>query len=390
MDEIPITRPWFDETELEAVRGPLESGWVVQGPKVEAFEEAVADFTGAAHAAATTSCTSALHVCLDALGAGPGDEVVVPAFTWISTANVVEQVGARPVFVDVSTENFNVDPEALEAAVTERTVGLLPVHLFGVCADMGAVRRVADRHGLWVLEDAACALGARIEGRHAGTFGAAGCFSFHPRKSVTTGEGGVVTTDDRELDRAVRTLRDHGASRSDRERHEEKEGYLLSEYEVRGYNYRMTDLQGAVGLAQMEKLGRALERRRELASRYDDALAEMEWLASQHVPEGHSHGYQAYVTLFRPEDPSLGNVDRLSRMRNELMGALEKEGIATRQGTHAAALTGYYRERYGLEPADFPRAWICERLTLALPLFPQMTDGHVDRVVDALRRHGPA
>lgn len=389
MDDIPITRPWFDEAEKEAVREPLESGWVVQGPKVEAFEEAFADVAGADHAAAATSCTAALHMCVDALGAGPGDEVLVPAFTWISTANVVEQVGATPVFVDVETDTFNLDPEALEAAVTGRTVGIVPVHLFGVCADMEAVARVADRHGLWVVEDAACALGARIDGRHAGTFGAAGCFSLHPRKSLTTGEGGMVTTDDPELDRTVRTLRDHGAGRTDRERHEDEAGFLLSDYEVRGYNYRMTDLQAAVGLAQMDKLDRVLERRRELASRYDAALSEMDWLVPQRVPDGFEHGYQAYVALFRPEEPGPGNVDRLGRARNGLMEALAAEGIATRQGTHAAALTDYYRGRYGLEPADVPRAWICERLTLTLPLFPQMSDRDADRVIDALRRHGP-
>lgn len=390
MEEIPITRPWFDEAEREAVLGPLESGWVVQGPKVEAFEEAFAAFTGAGHAAAATSCTTALHMCVDALGLEPGDEVIVPGFTWVATANVVEYLGGRPVFADVETDTFNVDPEALEAAVTERTVGIVPVHLFGVCADMDPILETADRHGLWVLEDAACALGARIDDRHAGTFGEAGCFSLHPRKSITTGEGGMVTTGDPDLDRAIRTLRDHGASRTDLDRHEGEEGFLLSAYRVRGYNFRMTDLQGAVGLAQMGKLERVLERRRELAARYDEALADLGWLVPQRVPGDHVHGYQAYVGLFRPEAPTLENVDRLHDMRNGLMRTLEEEGIATRQGTHAAALVDYYRDRYGLEPADLPRSWICDRLTLTLPLFPQMSDADADRVAEALRRHGPA
>ncbi len=390
MDEIPITRPWFDEAEREAVVEPLESGWVVQGPKVGAFEDRFTAFTGADHAAAATSCTTALHLCVDALGLEPGNEVIVPAFTWVSTANVVEYLGGTPVFVDVETDTFNVDPAALEAAVTDRTVGIIPVHLFGVCAEMDPILEVADRHSLWVLEDAACALGARIGDRHAGTFGDAGCFSLHPRKSITTGEGGMVVTDDPDLDRVVRSLRDHGASRSDLERHESQDGFHLAEYPRRGYNFRMTDLQGAVGLAQMEKLDRVLERRRELAARYDEALADVDWYVPQRHPEGHVHGYQAYVGLFRPEAPTLENVERLHGQRNTLMRALEAEGIATRQGTHAAALVDYYRERYGLTPEDLPRSWICDRLTLTLPLFPQMTDADVGRVVEALRRHGPA
>lgn len=200
----------------------------------------------------------------------------------------------------------------------------------------------------------------------------------------------MVTTGDDELDRTVRSLRDHGATRTDLERHENEEAFLLSHYRRRGYNFRMTDLQGAVGLAQMEKLDRVLERRRKLAARYDDALAEVDWFRPQRVPAGHVHGYQAYVGLFRPEEPSLENVDRLHAMRNELMRALEREGIATRQGTHAAALVEYYRERYDLRPEDLPRSWICERLTLTLPLFPQMTGEDVDRVVDRLMHHGPA
>lgn len=390
MEPIPITRPWFDEAEEEAVLEPLRSGWVVQGPRVEAFERRFADFTGSPHAAAATSCTTALHMCVDALGLEPGDEVVVPGFTWVATANVVEYMGARPVFVDVELDTFNVDPGALEAAVTPRTVGLIPVHLFGVCCDMEPVLGVAERNDLWVLEDAACALGARIGEDHAGTMGDAGCFSLHPRKSITTGEGGMVTTGDAHLDRMVRSLRDHGAIRTDLERHEGEEGYRLAGYPRRGYNFRMTDLQGAVGEAQMDKLDRVLERRRMLAARYDAALSELDWFVPQRVPEEHVHGYQAYVGLFRPEEPTLDNVDRLHGLRNELMGGLEREGIATRQGTHAAGLVEYYRERYDLSPRDLQRSWICDRLTITLPLFPQMSGPDVDRVVEALIKHGPS
>ena len=176
------------------MRAPIEAGWVVQGPRVAEFERRFAAFTGARHAVASTSCTTSLHLVVAALGLGPGDEVVVPAFTWVSTANVVEYQGATPVFADVDLTTFNIDPAALEAAITERTVGIIPVHLFGLCAEMAPIREIAQRHGLWVLEDAACGFGASYRGDSAGTLGTAAAFSFHPRKSITTGEGGMITT----------------------------------------------------------------------------------------------------------------------------------------------------------------------------------------------------
>lgn len=387
---IPISRPFLGDAELAAVQEPLRTGWVVQGRHVAEFEAKVAAFCGVAHAVATTSCTTALHVALAALGAGPGDEVLVPAFTWVSTANVVEYVGARPVFVDVELATFNVDPAALAAAVTERTAGLLPVHLFGRAAPMAAVAALAARHGLWVVEDAACALGTRVGGAHAGALGsAAACFSFHPRKSVTTGEGGMLVCDDSELARLARTLRDHGASRSDHERHTARGGFLLADYDHLGFNYRMTDVQGALGSAQMDRATWILGERARLAARYDALLDGVEWLRRPQVPAGEDHGWQAYVCLYAPEEPEPARAEALGARRNALMAALEDEGIATRPGTHAPVETGLYRERYGLRPGQFPAAHTAERLSLALPLFAGMADADQERVVAALRRHGP-
>ena len=381
---IPISKPWFGPQESAALVKPLDSGWVVQGPYVQEFEEKFAKFAGVGHAAASTSCTTALHLAVAALGLKPGDEVIVPAFTWISTANVVEYMGATPVFCDINLETYNIDVEQMEAAVGPRTVGVLPVHLFGLCANMPRVLAVAKRRGLWVVEDAACAFGARIDGRHAGSFGDLGCFSFHPRKAITTGEGGMVTTASAELDQRIRSLRDHGASRSDLARHTAPDGFLLPDYESLGYNYRMTDIQGALGSAQMDRSAEILTLRRQHASQYDQLLSGLDWLQTPETPHGYEHGYQSYACLFQPEKPTLENTDRLHQRRNRTMALLEAKGIATRQGTHAAALTGYYARKYGLRREQFPNTYIAERLTLALPMYAQLTQSEISEVCTAL------
>ncbi len=382
---IPITKPFFGPEELQAVQRPLESGWVVQGPYVRQFEDRFSAFTGARFSVATSSCTTALQIAVAGLGLKPGDEVIVPAFTWVSTANVVEYMGARPIFCDVDLRTFNIGTGQIEALITPRTVGIIPVHLFGLCADMGSVLEIARKHNLWVVEDAACGFGAWYRGRHAGTFGEIGCFSFHPRKSITTGEGGMLTTQREDLDRLARSLRDHGASRSDLSRHTGKAAFLLAEYNHLGYNYRMTDIQGALGCAQMERAKWILAERSRRALLYDEMLVEVEWLETPVVPDGYVHGYQAYVCLFRPEEPTLDNANRLHQQRNELMMRLEAKGIATRQGTHAPVILGYYAEKYGLRPEQFPNAYLADRLSLTLPLYAQMIDTEQDLVCKSLQ-----
>jgi dTDP-4-amino-4,6-dideoxygalactose transaminase len=389
LTRIPISRPYFGAEEHEALRAPLESGWVVQGPQVAEFERRFAEYTGAPHALASTSCTTSLHLVVAALGLGPGDEVIVPSFTWIATANVVEYQGATPVFADIDLATFNLDVAAFEAAITERTVGVIPVHLFGLCAEMDPIREVAERHGLWVLEDAACAFGGWYHGRSAGMLGsAAGAFSFHPRKSITTGEGGMVTTGDAELARKVGVLRDHGASRTDFARHTGRAGFLLADYDDLGFNYRMTDIQGAIGCVQMDRAPWILEQRTRVAATYDRLLEGLDWIAPPVVPDGHVHGWQSYVTLFRPEEPSLANAAALHERRNAIMQRLEEQGIATRQGTHAPVAQGYYATKYGLRPEQFPNAVLADRLSLSLPVYAQLTDAEQETVVGALREAG--
>ena len=385
---IPISRPWFGAEEKAAVQRPLESGWVVQGPFVADFEARFARFVDAPFAAATTSCTAALQLAVAALGLSPGDEVIVPALTWIATSNVVEYMGAKPVFCDVDLATFNLDVAHAASLVTPRTVGIIPVHLFGLCADMDGVGAIAARHGLWVVEDAACGLGARIRGRHAGTFATAGCFSFHPRKAITTGEGGMVTSESTTFDARIRSLRDHGASRADGARHTSAGAFLLPPFELLGYNLRMTDIQGALGVVQIGRAEGFLAERRAQAARYDTHLSALPWLATPRVPADFEHGYQSYVCLFQPAPPTLETVDRLHERRNELMARLEAQGIATRQGTHAPPFTGYYTQKYGYRPGDFPRAYLAEKLSLSLPIFAGLADSELGEVCTALAAAG--
>ncbi len=383
---IPITKTVFGPEEAKAIQDVLSSGWVVQGPSVRRFEERFAAFTQAPYTIAASSCTTALHMAVAALGLKAGEEVIVPAFTWIATPNVVEYMGARPVFCDIDLETFNIDVSQISSLVTPRTVGIIPVHLFGLCADMPSLMEIAKKHHLWVVEDAACGFGARVKGVHAGLWGDLGCFSFHPRKSITTGEGGMVTTRHAKWDRLIRSLRDHGASVSDIARHQNKTSFLLADYEQLGYNYRMTDLQAAIGCVQMDRAPFLLQQRALRARDYDRALAGLPWYRIPKTPTGFVHGYQAYVGLFQPEHPSIKNVGMMHDRRNRLMADMESKGIMTRQGTHAPVLLGYYRDKYGYRPEDYPRAYFADRLSLTLPLYPQMGQTDVQHVCREL--HG--
>lgn len=382
--KIPITKPVFGPEERAAVVKPLESGWVVQGPFVAEFEKKFSAFSGAAHAVATSSCTTAMHIAVAALGLKPGDEVIVPAFTWVSTPNVIEYMVATPVFCDIDLTTFNMDVGHAASLVTAKTVGIFPVHLFGLCADMNPILNLARKHGLWVIEDAACGFNASYKGRHCGSFGDMGCFSFHPRKAITTGEGGMITTANPELAAVSRSLRDHGASRSDHARHHADAAFLLAEYDRVGFNFRLTDIQAAVGSVQMDRAAWINGERARVAAGYDARLQRFDWLAPPVTPPGYGHGYQAYVCLFRPEAPAMPNVDRLHEWRNRVMLRLEERGVATRQGTHAPVLQGFYRWKYNIARDAFPNSTIADRLSLTLPLYPGMTDQEQAYVIDEL------
>lgn len=382
---IPITKAIFDESDLAMIQEPLKSGWVVQGKYVAEFESRFSEMTHAAHSIAVSSCTTGLHIAVAALGLKPGDEVLVPAFTWVATPNCVEYMGAKPVFVDIDLRTFNIDVEQIERHITPRTVGIIPVHLFGLSADMAPIMEMARRHNLWVVEDAACGFDTWYQGKHVGTFGEMGAFSFHPRKAITTGEGGMITTDRADLMTASRTLRDHGASKSDLERHQQKHSFLLAEYRRVGFNFRMTDIQGALGVSQMKKSAWIQAERRAGAVRYDELLAGLEWLQLPFRHPDYVHGFQSYVCLFRPEAPDLASCEAVSDRRNAIMSALEAKGIITRQGTHAPPHLHYFAETYNIRPEDYPNAYMAERLTITLPLYAGMTPDESNEVARELQ-----
>ena len=373
---IQIAEPFLDEEEWQALREPIETGWLTQGPKVKAFEQAFAERHGVGHALATTSCTTALHLALAALGIGPGDEVLVPAFTWVATANVVLYCGATPVFVDVRRDTFNIDIDAVAAKLTTRTKAVIPVHLFGLCADIDALRDAVP-DDVWIVEDAACAAGAAYKGRHAGGLGDVAAFSFHPRKSVTTGEGGMVTTNDPDLAMRAEILRNHGASVSEEQRHHGPRPYLLPDFDVLGFNYRMSDLQGAVGLVQLGKLDRFVEERRNWAAWYRERLADVSWLRMPGEPNSGRHAWQSFVCYVDPETAPMP--------RNAIMEQLQSQGISTRPGTHAVHSLGFYAERFDLSPADFPAAADCDAQSMAIPLHNRMSQEDYEFVAEAIR-----
>ena len=377
---IPLTIPSLGEEEAGAAQEAIRSGWVTQGPRVAAFERAVAERCGTAHAVAVSNCTSALHVSLVALGVGPGDEVICPSMSFIATANAVRHAGAVPVFAEVDSQTYNLDPDAAEAAITSRTKAIMPVHQVGLPVDVDRFVALGKRRGIHILEDAACAIGSRYKGRAVGGDGVMACFSFHPRKVLTTGEGGMITTNDAALAERLRLLRQHGMSVRDTERHTSK-AVIIEEYLVAGYNFRLTDVQGAMGVEQMKKLEAIVARRRALAARYAEALAGHPWLAAPHVPEYAEPNFQSYAIRLAKDAPI---------SRNDLMQRLLDAGISTRRGIMCSHVEPPYVGSESVRGA-LPISEDASARSLLIPLYPQLTREDQDRIIAALfRSAGPA
>ena len=375
-DRINISTPSLGEAEWQALREPLESGWLTQGPKVAEFEQAFGSRHEAAHAIATTSCTTALHLMLVSAGIGPGDEVIVPSFTWVATANAVVYTGATPVLADVDPSTYNLCLKDVVRRVTPRTRAVIAVHLFGACVDIPALQEALP-DGVAIFEDAACAAGASIGGKPAGSMGVAAAFSFHPRKTITTGEGGMLTTNGEELASTARKLRSHGAEISEEQRHYGDRPYLLPDFNLLGFNYRMTDLQAAVGIVQLAKLDGFLRARQAAADLYRRELQSIDQLQMPSAPENGRHAWQAFVVrLLGKGGPA---------KRSEVMAELEARGIATRPGTHAIHSLGYYSSTLSCTDGDLPGAALCRDTTLAIPLHNAMDEHDYARVVDAVK-----
>lgn len=372
---VPVARPSFGALEESAVVEVLRSGWVAQGPKVAEFERAFAAYVGAAQAVAVSSCTTALHLGLVAAGVKAGDEVLCPSLSFIATANCIVYAGATPVFVDVDPATYNLDPGCIEAAITPRTKAILVVHQIGLPAPLDEICAIAERHGLVMIEDAACAIGAEYMGARIGLpYSRMACFSFHPRKVLTTGEGGMITTSDEDVASRLRQLRQHAMSVSDLARHSSSKVVTESYNEI-GYNYRMTDLQAAIGLVQLQRLDDMLARRRELALRYSERLASLSWLVLPQEPTGHRHNFQSYMVRLRSDAPV---------NRDQLMQEFLNRGVSSRRGIMAIHREEPYRHAkwHGrLSATD-----LVTDTTLILPLFYEMTDDEQNYVNDCIGR----
>ncbi len=375
--QIPITKPFMDEAEAQAAANAIRTGWIAQGPQVAAFEAAFAARVGASHAVAVNSCTAALHLALLCSNIRPGDEVILPSLTFIATANAALYVGATPIFADIDPQTYNLCPKAFEAAITPRTKAVIAVDQIGLAADLNPILEIAARHRLQVIEDAAPAAGAVYHGRPVGAISPLTCFSFHPRKSLSTGEGGMMTTNSAEYAAKARVLRSHGASVSDLARHQSGQ-VLTEEYDELGYNYRMTDIQAAIGLEQMKKWDCILTARQRLAARYGWLLAEIPGASVPFVPEGLTHTYQSYAVRLDPA---------CTPPRERIMELMLRQGVATRRGIMAIHEEPYYKryhQRQGRE-VRLPVTEAITRETLLLPIYTTLTEDEQNFVVIALR-----
>jgi len=353
--KIPLLRPYFDSEELEEIQKVLDSGWVSQGPKVKEFADKITEYLGVKHAIAVSNCTSALHLSLLSIGVKQGDEVLVADFTFPATGHAVLYCRAKPIFVDINSQTYTIDPALIEDKITDKTKAIIPVHTFGQAAEMDEIVEIAEDHNLKVIEDAACALGARYKNTYTGTIGDTGCLSFHARKGITTGEGGMVVTDDASLADKIRNLSVFGMTSAwDRERSDK---FIIPEFTEVGYNYKMGDITAAVGVAQLKKLDKIIERKRELAKYWDDNLREMDFIEAPYVNENVKHIYQSYVAL----------VDKRIN-RNKLIELLMKKGIQTQIGTYASHIQPVYNSNQ-----ECTKSYQTFNRSLSLPMYYTLT-----------------
>lgn len=364
---IPLLRPYFDSEELKEIEKVLSSGWVSQGPEVKEFETRAAEYLGVRHAIAVINCTSALHLSLLAMGIQKDDEVLVADFTFPATGHAVLYCGATPMFVDVDMKTYNLDPALIEEKITEKTKAIIPVHTFGQPASMDEIMHTAQENGLPVIEDAACAFGATYKGTYAGMIGDIGCFSFHARKGMTTGEGGMVVTNDSRLADKIRMLSVFGmVSAWDRE---ESSEFVIPEFIELGYNYKLSDINAAVGVVQLRRLNKIIERKQQLAQYWNEILGSIDWIEAPYVSKDVTHIYQSYVVL----------VDkRISR--NKLITILKEKGVQAQIGTYASHIQPVYNSK-----DSCPHSLEVFERSLALPMYYALKEEEIDTAASCLK-----
>lgn len=370
MDIIPLSKPSVGKEEQNAISKVLKSGWLIQGPKVEEFEKKFAELRGVKYAVACNSCTSALEMCMESMGIGYGDEVIVPPFSFIASANCIRSVKAKPIFVDIEKNTYNMDASKIEEKISDKTKAIIAVHQFGLMCDMDEIMRIANKHNLKVIEDAACAHTAEYNGKKSGSIGDAGCFSFHPRKVITTGEGGMITTNNEQLYRHLQALRNHGMDVGQGVWERYKTGQIsMPSFKYYGHNFRMTDFQAAMGIEQLKKLDLFLNERRMIAAHYNSNLDKNKFELPL-VPNGRKHCWQTYMLLVKG-DASL----------DELIVKAKKEGV-TVQKYMAIPSQPVYSNEYNLD--NLPLCKYAESRGIALPIYPGLTKENQERVINTL------
>lgn len=370
---IPIAKPYLTADEAQAAYDTILTGWITQGPKVAEFEKKFAEYTGAKYAVAVSNCTTALHLAMIVAGVEAGDEVICPSMSYVATANSIKYVGAKPVFAEVNPVTYNLDVEDAERKITRKTKAILLVHQIGMPADIQAFQRLADKHNLKLIEDAACAAGSAYQNKKIGSHSELVCFSLHPRKVITTGDGGFVTTSREDYYNRLKLLRQHGMSVNDRVRHESAKVIFEDHVEV-GYNYRMTDIQAAVGIKQLEKLDWIVSERRKIAKQYNEAFADIDFIRLPTEEKGYFSNYQSYSVYLKENCPI---------SRNELMQKMLDAGVATRRGIMTAHReTAYHEECAGL---SLPVSEGAADNSIILPLYVPMSSEDVKQVIETFK-----
>ena len=368
---IPIAKPYMTDEEAQAAYDTVLSGWITQGPRVAELEEKFAKYTGAKYAVAVSNCTTGLHLAMIVSGIGPGDEVICPSMSYIATANSITYVGATPVFAEVIPETYNLDPIDTEKRITSATKAILLVHQIGMPADIDAFKNLAKKYNLLLIEDAACAAGSAYKGNKIGFHSDLVCFSFHPRKVISTGDGGMVTTNNEAYYQRMKLLRQHGMSVNDRIRHESTKVIFEDHVEI-GYNYRMTDIQAAVGIKQLEKLDWIVEERRKIALKYDKEFANIDCIRLPIEEDGYFSNYQSYSIYLKENAPI---------SRNDLMQKMLDAGVATRRGV----MTTHRETAYKHLNLSLPFSENATDQSIIIPLYVPMSDGQIEEVIKSFK-----